>query len=431
VPLTLPSPEARSSALRGTRPAAPDDARAVRDVARTALRCLVALIPATLGIACSPDGERAMTRPILREAGMGAGEETIRGDFRCNTDLEFRFLADGGVPRGGIPAMGTEGLPPPVFAPVGSEGLDFMRDHDRVAGFFVDGQPYAVSHNILWWHEIVNFATGGRELAITFCPITGTVLGFDRASIEGHALQVSGLLFKANLVIVDVGRGIENESLYPQMLGRSACTKTDGTGVLGREIARFPTIETTWARWQELHPNTLAVTDDTGILRNFQRNPYGVRYSALENGEFLGFPMPRHRDEFPATERLVGLPARAGERAIAFPFPHLSEQSGPVALAEFTWLGEPGVVLWDERGPGGAAYRLRTIEGLEVRLSVAPGSRSFVDEETGSLFDETGTAIEGPLEGSFLEPVPYAYTSFWGSWTAFFPQTEVWRHDPG
>jgi hypothetical protein len=58
-------------------------------------------------------------------------------------------FADGGVGKDGIPA-----LTDPNF--VNANEADYLADADRVIGLQVDGQAYAVPHNILWWHEIAN-----------------------------------------------------------------------------------------------------------------------------------------------------------------------------------------------------------------------------------------------------------------------------------
>jgi hypothetical protein len=34
-----------------------------------------------------------------------------------------------------------------------------------------------------------------------------------------------------------------------------------------------------------------------------------------------------------------------------------------------------------------------------------------------------GVAVEGPLAGRQIEPVPEAYVAFWFAWAAFHPET--------
>jgi len=348
-------------------------------------------------------------------------------DISCVTEFPDRFLADGGVGRCGIPALGACAAAEPQFAPVGSDALGFIRDHDRVVGFFLDGQAYAIPHNILWWHEIVNADIGGRRLAISFCPITGTPLGFDLTSIGGDFLQTSGLLFQANLVMAQYRGTAQNDSelLISQMLGEAVCARGNETANLGLQLDRFPLVEMRWDRWRQIHPNSMVVTDQTGVPRNYQQNPYGANFSFLDDGQFLDFPMPRYSATFQPTELVLGIPPAGSEAGISFASGRLAEAPGQTALVEFTWQGEPALLVWDQRGEGGSAFRTRTRTGTPVDLTT--DGQQFVDGNTGSVFLESGMAVSGPLEGELLEPITSAYMAFWGAWDAFFPDAVVWE----
>ncbi len=107
------------------------------------------------------------------------------------------LFADGGVGKDGIPA-----LTDPDF--ISADQVDFLAGDNRVIGFLIDGVAVAVPHNILWWHEIINFNfSDALRLAVTYCPLTGSSMAFDRASIGGGEFGVSGLLFQNNLTMYD------------------------------------------------------------------------------------------------------------------------------------------------------------------------------------------------------------------------------------
>jgi hypothetical protein len=55
-------------------------------------------------------------------------------------------------------------------------------------------------------------------------------------------------------------------------------------------------------------------------------------------------------------------------------------------------------------------------------LTFAADGSVFVDEETGSTWNVLGQAIDGPLEGTALEPVPHLDT-FWFAWFSYNPGT--------
>ncbi len=365
-----------------------------------ALRALALTIPLLLAMAaCDDDSSQGNIGPEPPD------ENPVE---TCN--LDESFLADGGVGRDGIPSIQD-----PTFVPSNDPNAQYVRDTDRVVGVMVDGQAYAIPHNILWHHEIVNMDVGGEQLAITLCPLTGTSLGFDRRSIGGATLGVSGLLFKSNLIMFNRG---EPEGLFPQMLAEARCGEAKGT-----ELARWPVVEMTWAGWQLIHPDTRVVSEDTGEDRNYQQYPYG-NYESLENSTFLGFPMPPLDRRRAVKERVVGVPPTDSDPGIAFPFLALEELEGDVQVIEFTYDGEPAILLWADRMRGGMAFRPRTESGQAVTMETS--GQIFVDRETGTKFTVDGQGAAGELGGAALDPLESAYVAFWGAWAAFHSGTRLW-----
>lgn len=60
----------------------------------------------------------------------------------------------------------------------------------------------------------------------------------------------------------------------------------------------------------------------------------------------------------------------------------------------------------------------------EVKARLA-GAR-VLSRETGSLWTLSGDAVQGPLEGKRLDPVPHG-NHFWFSWAVFKPETQIIR----
>ncbi|MDQ3044509.1 MAG: DUF3179 domain-containing protein, partial [Chloroflexota bacterium] len=54
----------------------------------------------------------------------------------------------------------------------------------------------------------------------------------------------------------------------------------------------------------------------------------------------------------------------------------------------------------------------------------------FTDAETGTTWDITGQAQEGPLAGRRLEAVPHTVV-FWFAWAAAYPDTRLWSPEGG
>jgi hypothetical protein len=124
---------------------------------------------------------------------------------------EFQTQVFSAATRDGIPA-----LTDPELVTPDSPWVEYLLPTDRVIGLEIDRQFLAVPHNILWWHEIVNFNDLG--LAVTYCPLTGSSMVFRRDVVQGAEFGVSGLLFKNNLVMFDRAAVGGEDSLWPQML---------------------------------------------------------------------------------------------------------------------------------------------------------------------------------------------------------------------
>ncbi len=329
-------------------------------------------------------------------------------EANCNVDIG-RFI-DGGVPPDGIPAL----LNPKM---VGKDEIgSFLADDSRVIGFFSGSQAIAVPHNILWWHEISNMDVEGAKLAVTYCPLTGSSMAFDRAIIDGRTFGVSGLLFQNNQTMYDRS---ENVSLWPQMNRSAGCGARTGT-----KLKMYPVLEMTWAGWKSLHPDTRVVSSETGFSRNYTPTgyPYG-NYEDVNNASLLdsrtGIDQRR-----PPKERALGIPTEAG--GLVFPFGILDETGAPVRVVRETVGGETIVVIWDSARRGAMAYRPQA-NGQALTFTVDGGI--ILDNETGSQWRVDGQAVAGSLTGAQLEPVADAYVAFWFAWAVFQPDIKVWTGD--
>jgi hypothetical protein len=365
-------------------------------VDRRGAKCLAALLGLVPLASC---GDSPTGQPL---------DEAEAAELSCTIDTDLIFNA---AAKDAIPA-----LTDPTLVPAEDAAAGYLRDRFRIVGIRVGGIYIAVPHNILWWHEIVNFDFADGQLAVTYCPLTGSGLVFDRGSVGGAELGVSGLLFQNNLVMHDRQAG---SSLFPQMMRQGAC----GPGA-GRRLAAYPAIEMTWAAWKALHPETLVVSGATGYARDYTRYPYGS-YESLGDSTTL-YPMDPFDTTRPPKERVLGIPDD-GEGGVAFPFGALSRPGEARTVVPYLLGDEPIVILWEEDGQAAAAFH-RRLDGQALDLVVRDGR--FADEQTGSVWAVDGRAVEGPLQGSRLTPVSSAFVSFWFAWAAFQPQAETWLPTP-
>ncbi len=334
------------------------------------------------------------------------GPET--GDLECGM-LDPVFLADGGVGRDGIPA-----LTDPRFVTLEQEGeILYLTDSDRVIGVEVGGDWLAIPHNVMYRHEIVNLNRGGEQIAVTYCPLTGSALAFDRSPLGGVAFGVSGLLYQANLIMYDRSG---DDSLWPQMAGVAGCGPREGERLVRRAV-----VEMTWGGFKALFPRSLVAGIDSANAELYSRNPYGNAYETPDNPDYLGFPIPRVDDRRPPKERVLGFPGDERHAPLAFPFQWMATR-GDRWVVEFEFAGSPAIVLWDNALEAAVGAR-PVASGRRLAFEVRDGA--IVDTDTGSVWSVGGEAVAGPLRGERLELIADTYVAFWQAWAAYHPGTEL------
>jgi hypothetical protein len=353
-----------------------------------------------------------MRRPIILllsisasacgSAGTGLGSSATPGAANCL--IPQSQLVNGGPGRDGIPALNR----PPAVPAAGADR--FLRPEALVLGVDIGGQARAYPHNVFWWHEIVNDELGGRPIVLSYCPLTGSGMVYDPV-IGGQTLNfgVSGLLFDNNLVLFDRA----TDSLWSQMRVQSVCGTLSSTAP-----ALLPVVQSTWAAWKALHPDTTVVSFDTGFQRNYNQYPYG-NYDQLGDNSLL-FPQSFLDPRRPMKELVLGV--REGAAARAWPYGAL----GGRAAVNDTVAGRAVLVIFDRAGQLALAFD-RDVGGRRLSFEVVEGTQfpfHVQDRETGTLWDLTGSAAAGPLAGSRLNQVA-TYSAMWFAWASFNRDTEL------
>ena len=359
---------------------------------------------ATVAVAACSDG--------VQPSGGGGGGGEAELTALCQ-ELQLGIIR--GAAKDGIPALSN-----PNLIPADHRDVDYLLPTDRVIGIEIDGEYLAFPHNVLWWHEIANMDEFG--LAVTYCPLTGSSMVFHRGIVGGDEFEVSGVLFKNNLVMYDRAGPSVEESLWPQMLAGARCGPSGG-----QDLAMYPALEIEWADWVALHPDTRVLSGATGFERDYTRYPYGD-YEVEDNIATLD-PLDEFDDRRPPKERVLGIPYRDGG-GIAFPFGALRSVGDLAAIQatvgsadEASALSVPIVVFWDSRAAAAMAYGT-SIAGQSLTFEVRDGT--FVDLETGSQWSIEGKALSGPFVGKSLDKIAEAYVSFWFAFSTFYPNPVLW-----
>lgn len=261
----------------------------------------------------------------------------------------------------------------PVFGEPGGEFASSLSDGEVVFGVEINGDARAYPQRVMVHHEVVNDTVGGENVAVTYCPLTGTAMGYGRG---GTTFGVDGVLVNSNLVLFDR----DTDSRFPQVIGVGVSGERKGEVLEG-----FRVFWTTWGRWRDEYPETLVLTDETGYVRNYDKDPYGAYSYGSDSDPAAGYyvddsvlyPLMNEDERFGPKEVFVCARDAMSETAVAFRKERLRDE------------GEPTVET--ERGEYVAAYD----EALDTATVERDG-----------------------------EPL-VAFDAMWFAWAAFYPGTEV------
>ncbi len=301
-------------------------------------------------------------------------------------------VRDGGPGKDGIPSVDN-----PQFIAVGE--VDFLQDDDLVEGVVYKGKQRAYPHAILDWHEIVNDDFDDISYALTYCPLTGTGIAWDRV-VDGQltTFGVSGKLYNNNLMPYDR----RTDSYWSQL--KLLCV--NGT-LIGTEAATFPTIETTWKTWKKMYPNSEVLSKNTGYSRNYGVYPYG---GYKTDNDYLLFPNSINDDRLPSKERVLGVLNKGANRVYS-----LNLFATPKVI--FDTLGDDELIVIGSQADNFiVAFRKGDLDGFTLDLSQLP---VLGMDNAGNALTIDGRIVEGPLSGTRLEQ-PISFMGYWFAFGTFY-----------
>ena len=298
----------------------------------------------------------------------------------------------------------------PLFFPDydGVEGGDWLGPADLILGYIGEsGQAYAYPHKILNFHEIVNDDIDGRQVLVSFCPLCRSGVVFDRQLGEETLIfGNTSALYESDLVMFDW----QTNSYWWQVPGRAIV----GT-LAGGELEALPAQTMSWARWRELYPDTLILSNATGYPINHERDPFATLPSRLND---LRAPFPTTQlgrdDRLSPATRVIGVEVGGQRRVYAV------ELLGDLVLNDRVGVRSIAVFA-DAEGNGGVAF---IAEAAGCELTFERDAEGIRDLETGSRWGLDGRAFEGELTGTRLE-LPPTRSTFWFSYIGAFPEAEL------
>ncbi|WP_255152780.1 DUF3179 domain-containing protein [Halorarius halobius] len=298
----------------------------------------------------------------------------------------------GGPPKDGIPSIDE-----PKF--VSAEDVSGqIKPDDPVFGLATEGTVKAYPQSILVLHEICNDIVDNTPVSVTYCPLTGTAMGFERGETM---FGVSGRLVNNNLIMYDRA----TETWWPQVLATSIPGSWNEDPPI-RSLQEFRVIWTTWERWVSKHPDTQVLSRDTGYAQNYDRDPYG---SYNPRGGYY-----------------------SQEAAPMFP-----------ALSDDDRLQPKTVVIGARTNKGAAAFEKRTLREtklIEGKLGETPVVAIYEPElDTGYVYQnperqqvqyQDGHVVDGAGDTHSPEALPleriHAFDAMWFAWSGFYPDTTLY-----
>ena len=249
-----------------------------------------------------------------------------------------------------------------------NEANKWLRDDDLVFGLDYKGEKRAYSQRILNWHEIVNDTIAGDPVLITFCPLCGSALVFERR-VNGKTSEfgVSGKLINNNLVMYDRNE----ENLWQQVTGEAV---VGAAAKRGEKLKKIRFSASSWSEWKKNHPDTKVLSRDTGYIRDYDLYPYGT----YEEDNEIYFGLKNRDVRLPLKEVVYGF-----------------DLDGKYKAYSLSALKREKTIL-------------DTIQDTQVKVEYREGGEVLL-----TVLDKQKTYV--PLR------------TFWFAWAAFHPGTELYK----
>ncbi|MHC4474922.1 MAG: DUF3179 domain-containing protein [Planctomycetota bacterium] len=329
--------------------------------------------------------------------------------------IELYELEAGGPGKDGIPAIDN-----PRFTETHKARM-WLRPAEPVIAVAVDGQAKAYPLQILIWHEIINDRIGDVPLLVTFCPLCYSANVYERTvEQKQYSFGVSGMLRYSNLVMYDR----QTETLWQQVTGKALVGD-----MVGSTLKSIPAQIISFDQFRSAYKDGLVLSRKTGYRRNYGRNPY-VGYDDISKRPFM--LRAQTDDRLRPMEKIVTVSINGANKAYPYGITRKRRVINDVVG------GKPMVVFHDKaavsaldqpymarsRQVGSTGVFQREVDGQ--RLSFRYKDGEFYDDQTESIWNITGQAVQGPLEGKKLTPVAHGdYFAF--VCLVFKPETDIYR----
>ncbi|MDZ7682712.1 MAG: DUF3179 domain-containing protein [Fodinibius sp.] len=291
--------------------------------------------------------------------------------------------------------------------------VNFLEPEELVLGLKVGDEIKAYPNIILYYHEIVNDTVDGKPVAVTYCPLTGSGLAWDR-TIDGQTTTfgVSGLIYKNNLIAYD-----RNTNSYWSQMKASSVKGVHS----GDRLQTIHLIEMQWEAWQKAFPNSKVLTGNGNKTLSYEQYLYGGDYPS--NNQRILFPIGQEDDRLDRKTLAHGLYYNSD--LIVFPIKNFQNE---LTVSNKSISSTDIVLIGNRKHKLATSYSRILDDGTELSFEKVTDSFPIVmQDDSGTNWNIFGEAVNGPLKGKSLTPLP-SYNAYWFAWVDFFksgPKTPV------
>ncbi len=317
----------------------------------------------------------------------------LGGDRSLPENLKIRLeeIAWGGVKVGDLPPLDNPKL-------ISAAEADYLLPDDLVFGVSINGDPRAYPLRTMGWHEMFNETIGGVPVALAYCTLCGAGILFE-TKVEGRdeplILASSGFLYRSNKLMFDR----QTDSLWNQFTGEPVSGPLLNSGIT---LKIRPVVITSWAKWRTQHPDTKALSLETGHDRNYDS---GFVYRQYFNSPNLMFPaIVRNEEQLRRKDYVFGI--RETGAAKAWPLDAFKDEpviNDAIGGRNLVLIGDP-----------------------ETRTVRAYRRQNYVFERSGRTNHLAGPGGDWAISEAFLtspdgEKLPRVpgHISYWFAWDGY------------
>ncbi|MFK5856166.1 MAG: DUF3179 domain-containing (seleno)protein [Bacteroidota bacterium] len=301
-----------------------------------------------------------------------------------------------------LPADRIKSIDTPHFEIIDNENLS-LNDIAYVYRYCDTIKIYP--QRILSGHEIVNDRIGNHHFAITYCPLTGSAIAWER-EINGIISEfgVSGHLFNENLIPYDRnGHSFWSQMRLEGVRGENAKTKLKSNLLL----------QTTGKSIKIAFPDAIVLVDSAGHNCNDS-------ICGLKNGFDFGDPDDEDNFVLPSRSDYFGIVntgvINGGDGALLFNYDIFGDS---ITLYNTSFRNSNIIVLGSTILQFIVAFDNNTNIPSSNFYAVQNALPVVLADNLGNRYDITGEIISGPSKGNRL-PSPDSYTAHSFAWELFF-----------